>query len=123
VFFALTLPLFAAFLVILLAMGTPFHQLTLLLPGLVTLPVLSLVPCVNGEAVPFSQPSEEAKSAGRGLQMLVVTFVSMGVAGAAALAESFGFLWFFLIGETILAAGLYAILQHRCAKARWPVID
>jgi ABC-2 type transport system permease protein len=123
VFFALTLPLFVAFVIILVAMGTPLMQLALLLPGLITLPVLSMVPCANGEAVPFSQPSEEAKSAGRGLQMLVVTFVSMGVAGAAALADTFGFLWFFLIGETIVAAIVYAILQRRCAKARWPSID
>lgn len=121
--FALTLPLFLGFVVIMLIMGTPWPQLSLLISGLILLPVLSMVPCANGEAVPFSQPSEEAKSAGRGLHMLVVTFVSMGVAGAAALADTLGFLWFFLIGETIVAAAVYAILKHRCAKARWPAID
>ena len=115
--------MFLGFVVIMLVMGTPWRQLSLLLSGLILLPVLSMVPCANGEAVPFSQPSEEAKSAGRGLHMLVVTFVSMGVAGVAALADTFGFLWFFLIGETIVAAIVYAILQHRCAKARWPAID
>jgi hypothetical protein len=36
--------------------------LLLLLPGMLALPVYALVPCLLGEAVPLSKPTEEAKS-------------------------------------------------------------
>ena len=121
--FALTLPLILVFLAIVLAMKVPLSQLTILLAGLISLPALSMIPCVNGEAVPFAQPAEEAKSAGRGLQMIVVTFVSMGIAGVAALADHFGYLWPFLAAEAAVVGGVYAILYRRCAAARWPAID
>jgi hypothetical protein len=123
VFFALTIPLLIVFLCIVLAMGIPIPRLTLLLAGIIALPAVSMVPCASGEAVPFSQPSEEAKSAGRGLQMVGVTFVSMAVAGLAATADWFGLLWWFLAIEAIVAGAVYAFLRHRCSAARWPSMD
>jgi len=123
VFFALTIPLFIVFLCIVLAMGVPIPRLTLLLAGIIALPALSMVPCASGEAVPFSQPSEEAKSAGRGLQMVGVTFVSMAIAGAATVADSLGFLWWFLAVEAIAAGAVYLFLRHRCSTAQWAAID
>jgi hypothetical protein len=123
VFFALTIPLLVVFLGIIFLMGVPFAKLTLLLAGIISLPAVSMLPCANGEAVPFSQPSEEAKSAGRGLQMVGVTFVSMAVAGVATVADSLGLLWWFLAIEAIVAAGVYAFLRYRCSAARWPSID
>lgn len=123
VFFALTVPLIAVFIIVVLAMGIPVSRLTLLLPGLISLPAFSMIPCASGESVPFAQPSEEAKSAGRGLQMLAMTFVSLAIAGAAAAADTFGMLWYFLAAEAVVTAGVYAFLRHRCAAARWPVID
>jgi hypothetical protein len=123
VFFALTIPLFLLVVIIALAMGIEISKLQMLLAGAIALPALSMVPCATGEAVPFSQPSEEAKSAGRGLKMLGVMFVSMLIAGGAAVADSFGFFWWFIAVETIVATGVYAVLHRFCAKASWPAIQ
>jgi hypothetical protein len=123
VFFALTIPLFVLFVGITMVMGVELSNLKILLAGAIALPTLSMIPCANGEAVPFSQPSEEAKSAGRGLQMIVVTFVSMAIAGMAALADGFGLLWWFLGIEALVGAGVYAVLRRQCAKATWPPIE
>jgi ABC-2 type transport system permease protein len=123
VFIVLTVPLFILVVVITLAMGVELSKLRLLLAGVIALPALSMVPCASGECVPFSQPTEEAKSAGRGLQMIGVMFVSMIIAGLAATADGFGFLWWFLGAEALVAAGVYAVLHHRCAKAIWPAIQ
>jgi hypothetical protein len=123
VFFALTIPLFALVIALALALGIELSKLRLLLVGAIALPALSMVPCLSGEAVPFSQPSEEAKSAGRGIQMVGVMFVSMLIAGGAAAVDAFGVFWWFLGLEAVVAAGVYAVLHHLCAKARWAAMQ
>jgi hypothetical protein len=123
VFFALTIPLFVLFVVIALAMGIKLWNLRILLAGAITLPAFSMIPCANGEAVPFSQPTEEAKSARRGVQMVGVMFASMLIAGLAAAADAIGLLWWFLAVEAVVATIVYAILNRQCAKAAWPSIE
>ena len=55
-------------------------HLLLMLPGMLLLPVVALVPALMQRGGPFCLPNEEAKSAGRGLKMLLVM-----VPGGAAL--------------------------------------
>ena len=98
-------------------------SLPLLLPGLIAIPVLSLLPCVLGHGVPLSQPPEEAKSAGRGLTMIGVMFACMALSGLAILAWKTGWFTGFLIGETAAMAALYFTLKARLRRQIWAPIE
>jgi ABC-2 type transport system permease protein len=118
--FFITLPTLIALAVVIVVFAIKADALKMLLPGLIALPVFAIVPCIKGDAIPFSQPAEEAKQAGRGLQMLVVMFIAMGMSGVAMLANTFGLFWWFLLVEATLAAGIYKWMHCRCARALWP---
>jgi len=47
-----------------------------MLPGVIALPIYATIACHGGKAVPFSLPTEEAKSAGRGALMFASTIVA-----------------------------------------------
>jgi hypothetical protein len=98
-------------------------HLPLLLPGVIALPVYSMIPCLRGKAVPFSLPTEEAKSATRGLSMIGFVFVSMGVAGLAIWSWSGGWFSRFLAVELLLAIGIYLTLRLSVTTARWPSLE
>jgi len=120
----LTLPLLVLFgSVAWWLMRGDVSRLALLLPGLIALPVFSLIPGVVGHAVPLSVPTEEAKSAGRGLRLFAATLVSMAVSGLAMWAHSAGWFQWFLLGEIVLMIAVYAGLRVRCASMRWPPME
>lgn len=96
------------------------HELLLLLPGIITLPVFSLVPLIGGHGVPLSRPADAAKASGRGATMIVVMLVAFALAGAASLAWSQGWFGWFLLGEILLAGGVYAGLRGLLSQASWP---
>jgi hypothetical protein len=98
-------------------------SLPLLLPGLIAIPVLSLLPCVLGHGVPLSQPPEEAKSAGRGLTMIGVMFACMALSGLAILAWKTGWFTVMLIGETAVMAAVYFTLKARLRRQVWAPIE
>src|SRR5690606_6332690 len=50
------LPALLVFAVLALVIGQNVADLVLLIPGLLALPVLAMVPCLGGGAVPLSQP-------------------------------------------------------------------
>jgi hypothetical protein len=115
----LTLPLLTVFTLIVWILGHNPSQLALLLPGVVAIPVYSLIPCRHGNAIPFSQPSEEAKSAGRGLTMIVVMLISFAVAGVAQFAMTGGWFKPFLAVEALLSIILYIMIRISLNDARW----
>ena len=119
----LTLPLLALFALAVWLLSPDTSQLALLLPGVVMLPVYSLIPCLKGKAVPLSLPAEDAKSASRGLTIIAVMPLAMGVAGLAAWAWSKGWFGWFLLGETALAAAVYAGMSASLRSVRWPPLD
>ncbi len=98
-------------------------NLALLLPGLILLPVYALVPGLGGRSMPLSQPVESAKAARRGLRMLLAGIIPFAVAGLAMLAWSFGCFRWFLLAETVLAAGVYAVMRWRLNSAAWPSLE
>lgn len=119
----LTLPMLAVFgiLVVLIAKGA--SHLALLIPGIMGLPIYALIPCIGGKAVPLSVPTEEAKSAGRGLSMLGVMMVSALFAMAATLAWWKGwFAWFLGIEFAVMAAA-YLIIRSTLVRAPWPSLE
>ena len=100
-----------------------FSQLILFLPGIIALPVFSLVPSIGGKGVPLSLPTDAAKSAGRGLNMILVMMIAFGLAEVASLSWSQGWFWWLVLGETIVAAGLYSAMRLALANVPWPSIE
>ena len=119
----LTLPMLLLFAGVGLAIRHDFSQLVLMLPGLVALPVYALIPSRLSGAVPLSVPTEEAKSAGRGLWMVLAMFSSMGLAGLAIFAKHQGYFWQFMLGEVLVALLAYFWMRQSLAKVRWRGID
>jgi ABC-2 type transport system permease protein len=97
-------------------------QLFLLVPGLIAMPVYALVPSLFG-SVPFSQPVDEAKSAGRGLSMIGTIFAAGVIAAVATLAWTAGFFWYFVTVELLVAIGSYAVLRFYLNRRRWSPLD
>ena len=97
-----------------------FSQLILFLPGIIALPVFALVPSIGGKGVPFSLPTDAAKSAGRGLNMILVMMIAFGLAELASLSWSQGWFWWLVLGETIVAVGLYSAMRLKLANVLWP---
>jgi hypothetical protein len=100
-----------------------FSQLALLLPGIIALPVFALVPNLSGHGVPLSQPTDAAKSAGRGLSMMLMMFLAFGLAGLASFAWSLGWFWWLVSVEAVVAVVLYSVLRLRLVRARWPSME
>jgi hypothetical protein len=83
------------------------------------LPIFALLASVSGKAVPLSQPVEEARSASRGMVMLVGIVVSMILSGVVAASWAFGWFWSLIAVEAVVVAGLYLILRRKASRARW----
>jgi hypothetical protein len=98
-------------------------QLALLLPGIIALPVFSLIPSIGGHGVPLSLPTDAAKGAGRGVSMMGVMIVSFGLAALASFSWTHGWFWCLLSGETIVAIALYSAMRRSLARGRWPSIE
>jgi len=115
----LTIPLVLAYIVITVLLCSDKSALALLLPGLIVLPVYTLIPHLDGAAVPLSQPSEEARSAGRGLLFIVAMFAAMIIGGLAAGARALGWFHWFLLGELALVAAIYIPMRISLQSVRW----
>jgi hypothetical protein len=119
----LTLPLLMVFGVLVLLLGRGSEHLPLLIPGILVLPIYALIPCIGGHAVPLSLPTEEAKSAGRGLTMMVVMLFAAVLAGVSTFAWASGWFKWFLGFEVVVVAALYAVLRTWTTGARWDSIE
>ena len=94
-----------------------------MLPGLMTLPIYSLLPCVRGKGVPLSMPTEEAKSAGRGVAMIGVVVIAMILSAMAMLAWAGAWFWWLVGGEAVLVGIIYLALYRSLASARWSPME
>ena len=119
----LTFPMLILFGVLVCLLSRGSSQLPLLIPGIIALPIYALAPCIGGNAVPLSLPTEEAKSAGRGLSMIGVMVISGLLAAAATQAWNNGWFKWFLLVEVIAAIGVYVIMRLSMTEARWASID
>ncbi len=115
----LTLPMLLVFGLITRLMYHDNAPLLLLLPGMVALPVYALVPCVMGEAVPLSKPTEEAKSTSRGLKFFAVMMVSMAMSGVAYFAWITGWFWWLMLGEGLAVVVAYAGMRASLKALQW----
>jgi ABC-2 type transport system permease protein len=119
----MTLPFVLVFVAIALTTRTHPGQWLLLLPGLISLPVYSMIPSSDGEAVPLSRPGDEARSASRGLVMMGATLVAVVIAGLAWWCWRVGWFWEFIGVETALAIFLYLGMRSYMLKVSWSSIE
>jgi hypothetical protein len=115
----LTVPLVIIYALITYLLSRDERALALVLPGLIILPVYTLIPNLGGAAVPLSEAAEEAKSARRGFVYIGATAVASAVASIAIWAQLNGFFLWFLLGETALAAAIYFPMRQSLAALRW----
>ena len=119
----LTLPVLAVFVLLARLMGSGNAHLPLLLPGIIALPVYAMLACLGGKAVPLSLPSEEAKSAGRGVQMIGIMLVSGLLALLATLSWNFGWFRWLLLAEAVTAIGFYFSMRASVGSVRWTSLE
>jgi hypothetical protein len=98
-------------------------HLVLFLPGLMLLPVASVVPAVLSRGVPLSLPNEEIKSAGRSMKMMIIMFVAIAISAVASVAHRFGYLWWMLLAEAVILLPLYVGLLAFVSRRRWKPLE
>ncbi len=98
-------------------------HLLLFLPGMILLPVVSLVPAALRRGVPLSFPNEEAKSAGRGLKMVGVMAVAAVLSGAATWPTKTGWFWWLILAEVVIVTPIYFGLFVLVSRLRWKPIE
>lgn len=119
----LTLPVLVVFGLVAWFGKSDGSSLLLLVPGIIAMPVYALVPNLRGACVPLSLPTEEAKSAGRGMSMILVMLPALALASLATTALTGGWFWWLLLGESVLVIVLYIGMRAIIAKARWSPMD
>jgi hypothetical protein len=119
----LTLPVVLALTALVWLVGSADANLPLLLPGIIALPVYAMLACLAGNAVPFSLPGEDAKSATRGIKMMGVMMVSGLLALVATLSWNGGWFRWLLVIETIAALGLYFPMRSAVQEAPWTSLE
>jgi len=121
VLLVLVLPLFAVLTAAAWTQGLGARML-LLIPGLVALPVYSMMPCRNGDTVPLSAPPKTGSSVNRFAIVTVALLGNFIIAGVGAAALRFGWFWYFVAGEFLLALPLYISMKRSLARACWQPI-
>ncbi|MFA6242708.1 MAG: hypothetical protein WC655_17350, partial [Candidatus Hydrogenedentales bacterium] len=119
----IALPLACIFAAIAWAVQRDAAQMLLLLPGIVAMPVFGVAAGLNNGGVPLSMPTEEAKGASRGLMMMGIMMSSFAISGVAGLAWATGWFHWFMLGECVFGAALYAAIHVSLARKPWPQAD
>ncbi len=115
----LTMPAFIFFLALTILLKGVGEELWLALPGILVLPLYSLIPCLSGKAVPLSMPTEEVKSTRRGLVMFGIMLGSLALSGLAMVAWNFGWFKWFMLVEIICVAIAYVIMRVGINQVEW----
>ncbi|MGN6368015.1 MAG: hypothetical protein ACTHN5_07125 [Phycisphaerae bacterium] len=119
----LTLPVGIAFVGMVWAMSPVAGGFWLALPGVMALPLFSLVPHLLGGSIPLSRPSEEAKSASRGMTVIVAMICALGLAGITMAASALHLLPWLLVGETAVVIPLYVFFRWSIARTAWTSLE
>jgi ABC-2 type transport system permease protein len=98
-------------------------NLLLFLPGLILIPIVSLVPAAMRRGVPLSYPNEEIKSAGRSIKMMAVMIFAAALSGIAAWAYKAGWFWWLILAEIAIALPVYFGLAAIISRLRWKPLE
>jgi hypothetical protein len=115
----LTVPMLLLTVLIVWLMRSNVTELLLLLPGVIALPVFSLVPTIGGQGVPLSQSTDASKAAGRGGKMILIMMVAFGLSALTSFAWSDGWFWWLVLAEAIVVAIVYSIMRMLLKRAAW----
>lgn len=116
-------PMMILYGALVLLFGGATSDLALLLPGLITLPVFGMIPCLGGHAVPFTRSPDTYKATTRAFYLIGSMVAALAVGGISAVAWRAGWFREFLIGETVLACALYIAMGAAVEKATWPSLE
>ena len=119
----ITLPVGIFFVAVIWMAMPSVKSLLLALPGLLMLPIFSVIPHVATQCIPFSRPSEEAKSARRGVSFMLAMLCSVGIAGVAMFASWMGWLLWMLLAEAAVVVPVYVMLRRSINRSRWLLAD
>jgi hypothetical protein len=102
----------AAILIVYLAPGGS-QGLLLALPGVVAIPVVSLMPGLMEEYLPLSRPAARGEQSSRNMSLMFLTMIVMaGVLAIAYVAWTFEVIWYVLAVESLVSGLLYRILNR-----------
>jgi len=119
----LALPFALLFAVISWALTGKVSDLTVLLPGIIALPVYAMVGCVEGKAVPFMLPTEEAKATNRGGIFILSMILAVLLAAVVSWASRGGWLWGLILAEVIGGGVLYFAIRASLKRVRWSSME
>jgi hypothetical protein len=89
------------------------ESLILAIPGLLAIPVLSLVPAVTHDYLPLSRPVTRGEQSSRNIGLMFMTMLVMaGVLAVSYLAWESGLIWYLVAIESVVAIGLYQFLNR-----------
>jgi hypothetical protein len=103
--------------------GTASAGLLLLVPGVIAMPIYSLLPGLRGHATPLSQPIESAKAANRGLNMIGVMMVSLVLALIANFSWNQGWFEWFILIELAVVVPVYYFMCRAMRHTPWPSME
>ncbi len=119
----LAIPAYLLVGLLIFAIQRSFSPILLLLPGLMVMPVMSLVPALMRRGQPLSRPNEEARSAGRSLKMFGVMLVAAPLAGLTVWSFNTGWFHWLILGELAVVIPLYFGLRVPFSKIRWQPLE
>lgn len=102
----------AAVLIAYLAPGG-IQGLLLAIPGVVAIPVLTLVPAAAQDYLPLSRPVVRGEQGARNVILMFMTMLVMaGVLVVSYLAWEFGYIWYLIAIEAVIVIVLYQYLKR-----------
>lgn len=119
----LTLPILLVFVAVELLVRKDASMLFLLLPGLITLPLYSLLPFLIVRAAPLSMPTEEARTAKRSFVMIGIMFSSFLISMIAMAAWEGHWFWWLVLGEVAAVAILHGVLSFVVSRMPWQSME
>jgi len=118
----LAIPMFLIVVAIVL-FTSGVKNLPLLLSGAMLLPLYALAPSILARVTPLSRASEEAKSAGRGLFVMLAMLGALAISGISSVAWSMGFFWYVLIIEALTVGLLCYFVDKTLQSVPWHSVE
>ena len=107
----------ATILIVYLAPGG-IQGLLLALPGVLAIPVVSLMPGLLEEYLPLSRPAARGEQSSRNMTLMFLTMFAMaGVLAIAYIAWTFDVIWY-VLGVELLVSGLLYRILNRMIRSR-----
>ncbi len=100
----------------------PEHSL-MLLPGLIALPVYALLPGAIEKTVPLSKPTEEAKSAMRGVMLFLLMISALALPGIGMAVRQAGGFWYFIALELFFTVVACVALNIMIGRKSWDPLE